>query len=395
MKPVPIAVAAWILAAVGFCPPAQAVPQGLPHGMHAPAVPWLLRARYRRHRHYRRHDEQSVAATDADGRATDDSTIKPGQWEFAAQLEAAALAAPGSSAALGAASFGGGATKSTYAICVAADNAVPSAFVAGCELDAVHRDGGRITWSMTCTNPQNAVRSDGVAQYQGDTMTATMVSHLPSGHLPSGHLPSGHLPSGHLPSGQLPSGKTGDKAKGGKTIDVAQYITGRYLGPCPNTTTAAATTASAAGTAAAPIAAAPPAPAPANATGAAAAATAAVPPAPAPTAPPPTNATGSPAAPGAAARVAATPPPAAPTEGATSVATSPALPAEPETSTAARTEASEPRRREEHIARHRHYHRYRRHYAYRRRYRGAYGGGFYGNGTYSGFGPSPYSANGY
>jgi uncharacterized protein DUF3617 len=363
MKTFPIAVAASILVAVGLCGPAHAVPRGLPHGLlngvHATATaPRLLPVRYRRHRHhYRRHDERSATATDADGRvvdgsatgsASDDSTIKSGQWEFAAQLEADALAAPGSPAVPGAASFGGGATKSNYAICVAPDKAVPSAFVAGCRLDAVHRDGGRITWSMTCTNPQNAVRSDGVAQYHGDTMTATMVSHLPSD-------------------------KTGDKVKGGKTIDVAQYITGRYLGPCPNTTTAAATPAGAAATAAAPIAATPPAPSSANATGAAAA-TAAVPPAP-----PSNNATSPAAPPGAV-----PPPPAAPTEAATSAATSPA----------AQTEASEPRFREEHLAQRRHYHRYRRRYAYRHRYRGYYGGGFYGNGTYRGLGPNPYSANG-
>jgi Protein of unknown function (DUF3617) len=315
MQRIAIAVAASILAAVGFGSPAHASPQSLPHETHAAAAraPLLLPVRYRR-RHRRRHEAAATAAV------ADAGAIKPGQWEFAAQLEAAALPQPGATAAPGPAA-GGGATKSTYAICVAPDKAVPSAFVAGCRLDAVHRDGGHITWSMTCTNRQNAVRSDGVAQYRGDTMTATMVSHLPS-------------------------------AKAGKTIDVAQYIAGHYLGPCPSaTTTAAAATASVAATANAGTA----------------------------SRPPPTEATAA----------AATPTPSAPVDG--SAAT-----AEPQASTAAPTEASGSHHADEHAAHHRRYRRHRRHYAYRRRrYYGYYGGGgFYGNGTYHGLGPNPYSANG-
>lgn len=311
MKPVPIAVAACILAAAALCPPARALPQSPPHGVRGAAqAPLLLPVRYHRHRYYyRRHNESSAAAaTDADAGA-----IKPGQWEFAAQIEAAALPPQDSTAAPGAASVSGGATKTTYATCVAADKAVPSAFVAGCRLDAVHRDGGRITWSMTCTNRQNAVRSDGVAQYRGDTMTATMVSHLPSA-------------------------KTG-----GKSMDVAQRITGHYLGPCPSAGTANATATTATGTS-------------------------------------------TPSAPATAAATAAAATPASnPAERATAAA------AETEASTAAPAEASAAPPAEEHEARH--YRRYRRHWRhYARRHRRY---GYFGGGHASGFGPSPYSANGY
>lgn len=368
MKRIPIAVAASILAAAGLCSPAEALPQSLPYGAHAGApAPLLLPARYHRHRHYQRHDRRDDEAA-AEPTDSDAAAIKPGQWEFAAQLEATALPSAGSTAAPDAAAIGGGATKSNYAICVAADKAVPSAFVAGCQLDAIHRDGGRITWSMTCTNRQNAVRSDGVAQYRGDTMTATMVSHLPSA-----------------------------KA-GGKTIDVAQSITGRYLGPCPSAAPATATTA---GTTAAAV---PGAAVPAATTAAT------VPDAAAPAAATTTTATAGITS-GAAAPAATTAPttaatvptatvpaaaaPAATTAAATSSASAPSegtasAAGKPEASTAAPPEASAAPWAEERVARHRHYRRHRRHYAYRRhRHGGGYGGG------YSGFGPNPYSANGY
>jgi hypothetical protein len=357
MKRIPIAVVAGVLAAAGFCSPTEALPRNLPSGiLTAVPAPLLLPVRYHRHRHYRHHDEPVTPATDADAGA-----IKPGQWEFAAQLEAAAMPSPGVPASSGRSVFGGG-TKSTYAICVAPDKAVPSAFVAGCRLDALHRDGGRITWSMTCTNRQNAVRSDGLAQYRGDTMTATMVSHLPSA-------------------------KTG-----GRTIDVAQRITGHYLGPCPSAAAAAAPGVTA-GTAATTAARAPaPAPTAGSAlaaatpgtTAATSAATAAAPPASA-------TAEGTASAPATprAATTTATSPASAPTGDATSAA------AKPEASPAAPTEASEPSRAEKHVARHQRQGRHRRHYVRRRRHGGYYGGGYYGDGSYSGFGPNPYSANGY
>ena len=69
-----------------------------------------------------------------------------------------------------------------------------------CKLGGVERHSSRLTWSMTCTNSQGSVRSDGVAQYHGDTMEATMVSHLPNA--------------------------------GGAVTDMTQHIAGHYLGPC-------------------------------------------------------------------------------------------------------------------------------------------------------------------
>ncbi len=289
-----IAVAAYVVAVACCWQPAQGLPQGLPSGARAAArAPLLQPVRYHRYRRYYRHyDHGRQAAADA-------AAIRPGQWEFAAQLEAAAFPPAGSDLATAAASASGGAMKSTYAICVAADNAVPSAFAPGCKIDALHRDGGRITWSMTCTNRQNSVRSDGIALYRGDTMEATMVSHLPN-------------------------------AKGGsKTTDVAQHITGHYRGTCLTAGPAVAETE-------APVI-----------------------------------------------------PPAAPEHATRQTAASPAPPAAgpavPETEASAAPPTAPVR-----TVHHRRYRRLRRHYAYRRRWYG----GYYGGG-YSGFGPSPYSANGY
>jgi hypothetical protein len=124
--------------------------------------------------------------------------ITPGRWEFTAQLQAAAPAAGGQTPA--AAKARGGGAKATYTSCIAADRAVPTELGPQCKIDSSKRHGGRLTWSMTCTNPQNSVHSDGEAQYHGDAMEATMTSHLPGAD--------------------------------GTTTDMSQHITGRYLGPC-------------------------------------------------------------------------------------------------------------------------------------------------------------------
>src|SRR5260370_21282817 len=54
---------------------------------------------------------------------------------------------------------------------------------------------------MTCTNSKGGVRSEGVAQYRGDTMDGTLITNFP--------------------------------AANGTVTDLTQRITGRYLGPCP------------------------------------------------------------------------------------------------------------------------------------------------------------------
>jgi hypothetical protein len=86
--------------------------------------------------------------------------------------------------------------------------ALPIELAPQCKLYCAQREGARLAWSMTCRTPQNTVRSDGMADYHGSTMDGTMVSHLLG-------------------------------ANGSRT-DLAQRITGRYLGPCtqPPTITA-------------------------------------------------------------------------------------------------------------------------------------------------------------
>ncbi len=214
MKWAVIAVPALVVAAVAFSGPAEALPAG-PHreALAAAPSPSLLPVRYDRYWHYRRTRYSGEAAN------ADAGAIKPGEWQFSAQLQTQAPAQPSGTQLLpGAAPPAGtappgGAIKTTFTSCIAADKAVPSAFGSGCTLGSAQRNGARITWSMTCTNRQNAVRSDGVAQYRGDTMDGTMISHLPVGPGAAG----------------APGAKGGSDAR---VTDLTQHITGRYLGPC-------------------------------------------------------------------------------------------------------------------------------------------------------------------
>jgi hypothetical protein len=131
--------------------------------------------------------------------------VKPGRWEFTAQLR---TPAPASAAATQppavAAPPGGGGMATSYTSCLESDNAVPADVGPQCRLDRHDRRGSRIAWSMTCAD--TGVRADGVAQYRGDTMAATVVSHIPG--------------------------------TAGRVTDMTQHLTGRYLGPCPATAAA-------------------------------------------------------------------------------------------------------------------------------------------------------------
>jgi Protein of unknown function (DUF3617) len=70
-----------------------------------------------------------------------------------------------------------------------------------CKVDKMQRNGGTVTWSMTCTPPQGApVRSDGVAHYAGTTMEATFTTHM--------------------------------TAQNGHPVDNPGRISGRYVGAC-------------------------------------------------------------------------------------------------------------------------------------------------------------------
>jgi hypothetical protein len=99
--------------------------------------------------------------------------------------------------------------QATYTTCIESDNAVPADLGPQCRLERQDRHGSQIAWSMSCAN--TGVRADGRAQYRGDTMQATVVSHIPA-------------------------------AAGGIT-DMTQHLTGRLLGPCLPATAAFAPTA--------------------------------------------------------------------------------------------------------------------------------------------------------
>jgi hypothetical protein len=158
---------------------------------------------YRRYGHFqhapsevaRRASPESAAVSEAGGA----EAFRPGRWELSAEL---AASSPGT------ASAGKGGLTTTRTLCINATNVVPVELGPQCRLDNTRRDGPSITWSMSCSNARDTVRSDGTAQYHGETMEATVVSHLPGAN--------------------------------GTVREIPQRITGRYLGPCLRSTQAAA-----------------------------------------------------------------------------------------------------------------------------------------------------------
>jgi hypothetical protein len=124
--------------------------------------------------------------------------IKPGRWEFTARLETPTTRPASMAGSVSAAQPAGGGMQTTYTTCIQADNAVPADLGPQCRLERHDRRGSRISWSMSCSN--TGVRSDGRAQYRGDTMQAAVVSHIPGAS--------------------------------GRVTDMTQHLTGRYLGPC-------------------------------------------------------------------------------------------------------------------------------------------------------------------
>ena len=206
-----IGVPALALAGIGIGGPAEAVPVSTTRAAIAAAGPELLvPTAHHRYRYRSRH---------AGDPAADPGGVKPGQWEFTTRLEAFAAQqppepqspqrtsqqrpSPQASQALSG-------SHTTYLSCIQSDRPVPFQFDrAQCKLDSRDRQGPRISWSMTCTNSQGEVRSDGMAQYHGDTMEGTLINHFPGAN--------------------------------GKVTDLTQRITGRYLGACPQVAQAAPT----------------------------------------------------------------------------------------------------------------------------------------------------------
>jgi len=122
--------------------------------------------------------------------------IRTGRWEFSARLQTPASASSPASADAVPAPPGG--MQTTYTTCIERDNAVPADLGPQCSLERQDRRGSQISWSMSCAN--TGVRSEGLAQYRGDTMQATVVSHIPGA--------------------------------AGRVTDMTQHLTGRYLGSC-------------------------------------------------------------------------------------------------------------------------------------------------------------------
>ena len=136
------------------------------------------------------------AARQRGGRGRAVTGIRTGRWEFSARLQTPASASSTASAAAAPAPSGG--MQTTYTTCIESDNAVPADLGPQCSLQRQERRGSQISWSMSCAN--TGVRSEGLAQYRGDTMQATVVSHIPGA--------------------------------AGRVTDMTQHLTGRYLGSC-------------------------------------------------------------------------------------------------------------------------------------------------------------------
>ncbi len=136
----------------------------------------------------------------AAGAAQAADEIRPGKWEFTTQTQMPNMPPmpqmpPGMSLPPGMSMGAGGAMTMTHTSCVESSKPVPDNPGHDCKIDKMERNGGTVTWAMTCKSPEGPVKSDGVAHYNGDKMDATIATRM--------------------------SGQT-----------VSQRITGRHVGPC-------------------------------------------------------------------------------------------------------------------------------------------------------------------
>jgi hypothetical protein len=125
--------------------------------------------------------------------------IRAGKWQFTTETRMPAGMQPTAGGQLPA----GGSTRMTRTACITPANPVPATTEGNvqCKVDKELRNGGTVSWTMTCTPPQGRpVRSDGIAHYTGNAMEATFTTHLTA-------------PDGHA-------------------IDNPGRITGAYLGAC-------------------------------------------------------------------------------------------------------------------------------------------------------------------
>jgi Protein of unknown function (DUF3617) len=112
--------------------------------------------------------------------------IKSGEWQFTTHIQLPGTAQPADHQDM------------TRTACVNSANPIPAD--AQCKIDNLHRNGGVVTWEMTCSSPVGPVQSAGSARYAGNSMQATLTTRIPGPN--------------------------------GKPTDAPGTITGRYLGPC-------------------------------------------------------------------------------------------------------------------------------------------------------------------
>jgi hypothetical protein len=125
--------------------------------------------------------------------------IRAGKWQFTTEMRMPAGMQP----TAGGQVQPGNNKRMTRTACITPGNPVPAATEGNvqCKVDKEQRNGGTVSWSMTCIPPQGKpVRSDGVAHYTGNAMEATFTTHL--------------------------------TAPDGREIDNPGRITGSYLGAC-------------------------------------------------------------------------------------------------------------------------------------------------------------------
>ena len=113
-------------------------------------------------------------------------TIPAGLWQFMSQGDMPTL--PSSSQAE---------ISSSFTNCIDPARTVPVNPRFSCQVSDMNRNGAAVTWATTCTTQYGTFRSQGVAQYSGDTMAGTLTTYVPM--------------------------------IGG---EVRQRISGRFLGPC-------------------------------------------------------------------------------------------------------------------------------------------------------------------
>jgi hypothetical protein len=119
--------------------------------------------------------------------------MRSGLWQFSAQGQMPTFPAGLSPPPGGQAQAGG----TSFSSCIDPARSVPTDPTLACRVESMNRSGATVRWTMTCSVPQGAFRSEAVAQYRGGTMDGTLTTYIP------------------MIGGQM-----------------TQRLTGRYLGPC-------------------------------------------------------------------------------------------------------------------------------------------------------------------